>query len=430
MSFPSPVVTGSSAFADDDTERGRVLAWASADEEASAPASVVVELADVMLGVELEAELADEIELGLEEVDVTFLGVHELFEQVAGHVVLHRVAMGRGLLIEGARGIFGRKVAVEHLLDVLADMQRVEHLQVGEAVEEDHSLDDLVGVLHLLHRFLAPLLGQGLVAPIVQQPIMQPVLVDRGQLMPQAAVEIFDDFCVALPGPLPWLESPLRPPPFTAGQDLERLERGLTRQTRQGVNARRGRCFQRFEWECRSARLAAVRMAAAIRSTGGECLVHDSPNGTGAPPTLSAAAKAPINLARGARSLARTESRAHVAIGQHVTGTDDHESPASPSRFGSLCNYRYFKSPPRAKGKDPIYSYSKLGCGTRGPQPTGAFSAGGTMTCRPAGGPRNQAVAWVSTAIMPSTTSSISALSLPSPMTRMTGSVPERRTIR
>jgi hypothetical protein len=67
----------------------------------------------------------------------------------------------------------------------------------------------LVGVFHLLDRFLAPFLGEHLVAPVLQQPIVQPVLVDRGQLMPQRLVEIFDDFGVALHGWLPWGDLPL-----------------------------------------------------------------------------------------------------------------------------------------------------------------------------------------------------------------------------
>jgi hypothetical protein len=61
-------------------------------------------------------------------------------------------------------------------------------------------MHDLVGVLHFLDRFLAPLLGKRPIAPIVQQPIVQPVLVDGGELVPKAFVEIFDDACVALHG--------------------------------------------------------------------------------------------------------------------------------------------------------------------------------------------------------------------------------------
>src|SRR5262249_50956558 len=47
---------------------------------------------------------------------------------------------------------------------------------------------------------LAPFLGQRPVAPIVQQPVMQPVLVDGGKLVPQTTVEKLDDSCVALHG--------------------------------------------------------------------------------------------------------------------------------------------------------------------------------------------------------------------------------------
>jgi hypothetical protein len=84
-------------------------------------------------------------------------------------------------------------------------VQRIEHLQIGKAVEEDDALDQLVGMLHLLDRFLAPLLGQRFQAPVVQQPVVQPVLIDRGELMPQRLVEIFDDLGIALHAALPWL---------------------------------------------------------------------------------------------------------------------------------------------------------------------------------------------------------------------------------
>ena len=40
-------------------------------------------------------------------------------------------------------------------------------------------------------------LGQRSQAPIVQQPVVQPVLVDGGEFVPQRPVEIFDDFGIA-----------------------------------------------------------------------------------------------------------------------------------------------------------------------------------------------------------------------------------------
>src|SRR6266853_1037568 len=79
-------------------------------------------------------------------------------------------------------------------------MQRIEHLHVGEAIEEDDAVNQLVGVLHLFDGFLAPYLGQGLVAPVLQQAIVQPILVDGGELVTQRLVEIFDYGCISAHG--------------------------------------------------------------------------------------------------------------------------------------------------------------------------------------------------------------------------------------
>ena len=72
-------------------------------------------------------------------------------------------------------------------------MQRIEHLHVRKTVKKDDAFDELIGVLHLLDGFLAPLFGERFVAPIVEQAIMQPILIDRGQFVPQRLVEKIDD---------------------------------------------------------------------------------------------------------------------------------------------------------------------------------------------------------------------------------------------
>src|SRR5215204_5202691 len=53
---------------------------------------VLFHLADVMLRVEFDTELGDQIDLGLEEIDVMLLVVHQLFEQIAADVVAHAMA--------------------------------------------------------------------------------------------------------------------------------------------------------------------------------------------------------------------------------------------------------------------------------------------------------------------------------------------------
>ena len=103
---------------------------------------VAFEPADMLLGIELDADLLDEVELGLEEVDMAFLVLHQLLEQVLGHPVSDAFAIGGRLAVQVAGIVLGRKVRLEDFLDGLADAQRVEHLQVGEAFEEDDALDE------------------------------------------------------------------------------------------------------------------------------------------------------------------------------------------------------------------------------------------------------------------------------------------------
>ena len=140
----------------------------------------------------------DQVQLGFEEIDVVLLVLHQPFELVARDIILDRMAIGRRFLIEVARIDLGGEIAIEHLLHGLADAQRVEHLQIGEALEKDDALDQLVGVMHFLDRFRLPFLGEIAKTPIVEQPVMQPVLIDGGQFVAQPLVQIFDDLGVAL----------------------------------------------------------------------------------------------------------------------------------------------------------------------------------------------------------------------------------------
>ena len=80
------------------------------------------------------------------------------------------------------------------------DAQGVERLHVGEAFQEDDAVDEAIGVAHLFDRFLAPLLGEPVEPPIVEQPIMQPILIDGREFAAQPLVEIFNDFGIAFHG--------------------------------------------------------------------------------------------------------------------------------------------------------------------------------------------------------------------------------------
>src|ERR1700687_3268281 len=82
------------------------------------------------------------------------------------------------------------------LLGVKLEPDPLDQIKLG--FEENDARGEARGVLHLPDRFLAPLLRKLQQAPVMQQPEMQPILVDGGEFVAQALVEIFDDLCVAL----------------------------------------------------------------------------------------------------------------------------------------------------------------------------------------------------------------------------------------
>ena len=70
-------------------------------------------------------------------------------------------------------------------------------LHTRTPLEEDDPRHEVVGVLHLLDRFLTPIVCKRLVAPMIEQAVMQPILVHGGQLVTQAGDEILDHFGLA-----------------------------------------------------------------------------------------------------------------------------------------------------------------------------------------------------------------------------------------
>src|SRR5262245_55944810 len=76
-----------------------------------------LEMAHVLLAVELEPDAIDEVQLRLEKVDVALLVLHQALEQVARDVVLDAMAVGRRFLVERTRRVLRGEVALEDLLD-------------------------------------------------------------------------------------------------------------------------------------------------------------------------------------------------------------------------------------------------------------------------------------------------------------------------
>src|SRR5579872_3469385 len=85
------------------------------------------------------------------------------------------------------------QIALQDLLDVLANQQLAEVLQVGQTLQKQHALDERVGVLHFGDRFMMLVVLEFRHAPVPQHPRMQEVLVDGRQLVLQDGVETLDD---------------------------------------------------------------------------------------------------------------------------------------------------------------------------------------------------------------------------------------------
>src|SRR3546814_11660934 len=91
-----------------------------------------------------------------------------------------------------------REVGFQYLLDRFADAQPAEQLEVGEAAQKEDAVCQLVGMFHLVDRFLTLEMREPRDAPIVEHAVMQPILIDRSQLVLECLVEEIDDLFVAL----------------------------------------------------------------------------------------------------------------------------------------------------------------------------------------------------------------------------------------
>ena len=131
-----------------------------------------------------------------------FLVCQDVLEEFAADIVARLLAMGDRLLVEGVAGIFELQVAFHAFDDVLADQQLVEILQVGQALKKQDALDQLVGMFHLVDRFVIFDLAELGEAPVPEHARMQEILVDGRQFELQRLVEIFDDLAVAAHVPL------------------------------------------------------------------------------------------------------------------------------------------------------------------------------------------------------------------------------------
>ena len=148
----------------------------------------------------MDAHLTDEAKLRFQKVDMLFLAGENIGEEITADKIAHIFTMGDGIPQHRQHFIFQIKVGLEDFFNRFTDAQTPKHLEIGQAIQEQDTLGQLVGMLHLVDRFMAFHFRQLLHAQIIEQPVMQPILIDRGQLVLQCLVQKFDDFCIALHG--------------------------------------------------------------------------------------------------------------------------------------------------------------------------------------------------------------------------------------
>src|SRR5438552_2775226 len=118
-------------------------------------------------------------------------------EEIARDEISDSLAMRDRLAQPREAGLFEAQITFEDLAHILADQELVEVLQIGQAVEEQDALDQLVGVLHLVERGVVLAVAELCDAPMAQHPRMQKILIDRGQLVLEHRIQMLDDGLVA-----------------------------------------------------------------------------------------------------------------------------------------------------------------------------------------------------------------------------------------
>lgn len=125
-----------------------------------------------------------------------FLVSKDAEEQVAGDEVTHALAVGDAFADILQSQSLDFQVTLQDFLDVLANVERVQVLEVRQPTQEEDALDQPVGMAHFFDGFFVFFLAQLGDAPVVQGAGVQEVLVDCCQLVGQLSVKIFDDLRV------------------------------------------------------------------------------------------------------------------------------------------------------------------------------------------------------------------------------------------
>jgi hypothetical protein len=147
-----------------------------------------------------QSHLLDEPELGLQPVDMLFLALENMDEQLTRNIVAHPLAKpGRAVEI-GQRALLEAKIAIKNVLDAFAHEKLSQILKIRQAPQKQDAPDQPVRVFHLVERLVVFRLGKDGKPPIREHPRMKEILIDGGELVLQDQIERADDLRIARQG--------------------------------------------------------------------------------------------------------------------------------------------------------------------------------------------------------------------------------------
>src|SRR5690348_16190243 len=118
--------------------------------------------------VAFEADAVDQLELGFEEIDLLLFTFENIAEELVRDEISDSLTMRDRFAQSREPSLFEPQIAFEDLAHILADQELVEVLQIGQAVEKQDALDQLVGILHLVKRGVVLAVAELCDAPMAQ----------------------------------------------------------------------------------------------------------------------------------------------------------------------------------------------------------------------------------------------------------------------
>src|ERR1017187_10284786 len=153
---------------------------------------------NLLAQISLIAGFLNLMQLRFEPVDVRFLVFQEPLEELARCIVALIPSDLNRSVVHRHRVQFQLEIALDLLFDILPDVDMHQLGHAGRCIEEQNSLDEDLGVLHLVDGLLLDERSELVVLPVLTHLRVEEVLVDGRQLFFQRGIQFNDDFRISL----------------------------------------------------------------------------------------------------------------------------------------------------------------------------------------------------------------------------------------